>query len=74
MTHDLLGKSHQFEDGNVIEVVQIKDRNSDDGPVPFVTYHTFQGSSLPRKLVMNLYEFIDTYGHLFGYKNEHNQQ
>jgi hypothetical protein len=73
---ELVGKKHIFEDGNVIEVIQIKDRDSgldEVGVVPFVTYTTYQHTSLPRKLVMQMKEFIESYGHLFGYTNEYNQ-
>ena len=71
---DLIGKTYKFDDGNEIEVIQIKDRDGDDGPVPYVTYQVHQGSNLPRKLVMKQSEFIDTYGHLFGYNNDYTQQ
>lgn len=71
---ELLGKTHSFDDGNVISVIQIKNRDSDDGPIPYITYQVHQGTSLPRKLVMKQSEFIDTYGHLFGYTNEYTQQ
>jgi len=30
-----------------------------------VTYHIQQGPGIPRKLIMELNEFIGTYGHLF---------
>lgn len=59
---DLVGKSYVFEDGNSIEVIQVKRR--DDGP--WVTYHVTQSGGLPRKLVLSLYEFMDHYGHLFN--------
>ena len=74
MTHDLVGKKHTFDDGNVIEVIQIKERNiNEDGVTLYVTYCVYQGRSLPRKLVMTMQEFINTYGHLFGYPNSYNQ-
>lgn len=53
---------HQFEDGDSIEVIQLKSRNDE---IHLVTYHIQQGPGIPRKLVMELNEFIDTYGHLF---------
>lgn len=58
----LLGKFHVFEDGDKIEVTQLKRR--DNGV--WVTYHVHQGPGIPRKLVMMLDEFLQTYGHLFG--------
>jgi len=59
---DLVGQKYTFEDGDAIEVVQVKRR--DDGP--WVTYHIHQGPGVPRKLVMSATEFVVTYGHLFG--------
>ncbi len=58
----LLGKSYTFEDGDTIEVVQIKRRDTG----PWVTYHITQGPGIPRKMVMQAEEFDQTYGHLFG--------
>jgi len=60
-TQRLLGKSHTFDDGDKIEVVQVKRR--DNGP--WVTYHVHQGPGIPRKLTMTVREFDDLYGHLF---------
>lgn len=60
---DLVGKSHIFEDGDSITVTQIKIR---DGNEPWVTYQIKQGPGVARRLVMPLYEFAGTYGHLFG--------
>ena len=55
-------KCYTFEDGDSIKVFQIKSR----GPGQhLVSYVIQQGPGLPRKLVMTLGEFIDTYGHLF---------
>jgi hypothetical protein len=74
MTHDLVGKKYTFDDGNVIEVIQVKERNiNEDGAMLYVTYSIYQGRSLPRKLVMTMKEFMNTYGHLFGYPNAYNQ-
>jgi hypothetical protein len=56
-----VGKYHVFEDGDKIEVIQIKRRYNG----PWVTYHVTQGPGIPRKLVMMLEEFTVTYGHLF---------
>jgi hypothetical protein len=58
----LLGKSYTFEDGDRIEVVQIKRRDTG----PWITYHIYQGPGIPRKLLMTADEFDITYGHLFG--------
>ncbi len=58
----LLGKSYTFEDGDRIEVVQIKRRDTG----PWITYHIYQGPGIPRKLLMTADEFDVTYGHLFG--------
>lgn len=61
----LVGKKFLFDDGNVIEVIQVKSREVDNETSLWVTYQTYQGSSLPRKLVMKEEEFINTFGHLF---------
>jgi hypothetical protein len=71
--NELVGKSYTFEDGSKIEVIQMKSRELEAATVPCVTYCVSQGRSIPRKLVMSLTEFVDTYGHLFGLKNAHNQ-
>jgi len=63
MRHDLIGKKHVFADGDSIEIMQIKSRNDEEH---LVTYHIQQGPGIPRKLVMKLEEFLNTYGHLFG--------
>ena len=65
MSQDLVGKKYTFQDGNVIEIIQVKDR--DDGP--WVTYITYVGKSVPRKLTMKLGEFTGQLGHLFGLKD-----
>lgn len=59
---DLVGKSHVFEDGDSIQVLQIKHRSED---IALVSYYIQQGPGIPRKLVMELQEFLGTYGHLF---------
>lgn len=59
---NIVGIKHKFEDGDSIEVVQVKSRNEE---LHLVTYHIQQGPGIPRKLVMELNQFIDTYGHLF---------
>ena len=58
---ELVGKIYTFEDGDSIEVIQIKRR--DDGP--WVTYHIIQSGGLPRKLLLPYNEFMEHYGHLF---------
>jgi len=60
---DLIGKSYTFEDGDSITVTQIKMR---DGNMQWVTYQLQQGPGIPRKHVMQLEEFLNTFGHLFG--------
>lgn len=62
---ELAGKSYTFEDGNKIEVIQVKKTDEDRGG-HLVTYLISQGSlNLPRKLVMTIKEFMDNFGHLF---------
>jgi len=58
---NLVGKKFSFEDGALIEVIQIKER--EDGK--WVHYFISMNSNLPRKLVMKLEEFNNTFGHLF---------
>ena len=58
---DLIGKKFSFEDGAMIEIIQLKER--EDGL--WVHYFISMNSSLPRKLVMQLGEFNNTFGHLF---------
>jgi|APFre7841882654_1041346.scaffolds.fasta_scaffold545811_1 hypothetical protein len=57
----LTGKSFTFEDGDNIEVIQVKRREKG----PWVTFHIKQGPGIPRKLVLGLDEFLKSYGHLF---------
>lgn len=63
--NNLVGKRYTFDDGNVIEVIQVKDRDYMEGIEPFVTYTISNGRNLPRKLVMHEKEFLDNFGHLF---------
>jgi hypothetical protein len=58
---NLIGKKFSFEDGALLEVIQLKPR--EDGM--WVHYLTTMNDSLPRKLVMRLEEFNNTFGHLF---------
>jgi hypothetical protein len=64
--NDLVGRKHEFEDGDSITVIQIKRR--DDGE--YVTYHVQKGPGIPQKLVLPMIEFMDYYGHLFGIKTD----
>ena len=59
---NIVGLKHQFEDGDSLEVMQVKSRNEE---MHLVTYHVQQGPGIPRKLIMELNEFIGTYGYLF---------
>lgn len=59
---ELVNKKYTFEDGNSIEVTQVKYRNSE---LALITYQIIQGPGIPRRLVMEYHEFLDTYGHLF---------
>lgn len=63
MRPDLIGKKFTFDDGDSLEIIQIKSRNDE---LHLVTYLVQQGPGIPRKLVMELTEFIATYGYLFG--------
>jgi len=62
MSHNLEGKHYQFEDGNSIEVIQVKLR--DQGKL-YVHYLVKNHGSIPKKLIMEIDEFIKTFGHLF---------
>ena len=64
MTHQLVGRSYTFEDGNKIEVIQVKNTDEDRGG-QLVTYMISSGPNLPRKLVMPIAPFMSTFGHLF---------
>ena len=68
--HPLVGKKYVFDDGNVIEIIQIKDREVDSTNTQVVTYHTYGPRSLPKKTLMPLPEFLSTFAHLFGNQNE----
>ncbi|MFY8211721.1 MAG: hypothetical protein ACOVLB_03515 [Candidatus Nanopelagicus sp.] len=64
MTHELVGKSYTFADGNKIEVIQVRERDEIRGGAS-VTFYTYQGPGIPAKLILNLSEFMNIYGHLF---------
>lgn len=59
------GDKYQFEDGNFIEIIQIKNGEFDGELTQLVTYHIGGNRSIPRKLVMNMYQFVSNFGHLF---------
>jgi hypothetical protein len=58
---NLVGKTHTFEDGDKLEVIQVKDR----GEYFLVTYLAYTGPGIPRKLIMEAHEFMQQFGHLF---------
>ena len=63
LAQDLVGKRFAFEDGDSIEIIQVKTRGPEQH---FVTFHIQQGPGIARKMVMAADEFLGTYGHLFG--------
>ena len=62
--HELEGKSYIFEDGNKIEIIQVRMVDEQRGG-PSVTYFIHQGRGIPQKLIMPMEPFIELYGHLF---------
>ena len=64
MTHPLGGKSYTFEDGNRMEIIQVKEKDELRGGAS-VTYLAYQGPGIPQKLILNLEQFMDIYGQLF---------
>lgn len=68
------GDKYNFEDGNVIEVVELKYREVNGENTQCVTYKIYQGTNLPRQLIMTMKEFLDSFGHLFGIESEHNSR
>jgi len=60
----LVGQFYVFEDGNKIEVIQVKKTDEDRGGY-LVTYHVTHGPSIPQKLVLPVKEFLSYYSHLF---------
>ena len=64
MIEDLVGKSHTFEDGNRMEIVQVREQDELRGGAS-VTYLAYQGPGIPQKLILNLEQFMDIYGQLF---------
>lgn len=63
--NNLVGQTYTFEDGNSLEVIQVKQR--DDGD--WVTIHVHKVSCIPKKEVMPEREFVKSFGHLFGLKD-----
>ena len=59
----LVGRNYVFEDGDRIEIIQVKSRNDEEH---LITVHVTQGPGIPRKLVFTVPEFTEHYGHLFG--------
>ena len=64
MTHPLVGKSYTFEDGNRMEIIQVREQDELRGGAS-VTYLAYQGPGIPQKLILNLEQFIEIYGQLF---------
>jgi len=64
MTHPLVGRSYTFEDGNRMEIIQVREQDELRGGAS-VTYLAYQGPGIPQKLILNLEQFIDIYGQLF---------
>jgi hypothetical protein len=62
---ELVGQSYVFEDGNKIEIIQVKKTDEDRGSY-LVTYHVTRGPNIPQKLVLPIAEFISYYSHLFN--------
>ena len=63
--YTLVGQSFMFEDGNKIEVIQVKKTDENRGDY-LVTYHVTHGPSIPQKLVLPVAEFLGYYVHLFN--------
>ena len=60
----LVGQFYVFEDGNKIEIIQVKKTDEDRGDY-LVTYHVSRGPNIPQKLVLPVKEFLSYYSHLF---------
>ena len=61
---------YQFEDGGYIEVIQIKNAEHQGENTQMVTYIIGGPKNLPRKLVMEVNQFISNFGHLFADKDD----
>lgn len=64
MNHPLVGQSYTFEDGNKIEIIEVKQVDPAFGSLR-VFYMISTGPGIPRKLVMSMDEFMSNYSHLF---------
>ncbi len=74
MKHKLVGQKYVFEDGNTIEIVQVNPREVNNENTLCVTYKIYQGTNLPRKLIMPIKEFIGNYGQLFNIESDDIQE
>jgi hypothetical protein len=59
------GDRYNFDDGGYIEVIQIKNAEHQGENTQMVTYYIGGPKNLPRKLVMEVNQFISNFGHLF---------
>ena len=59
------GDRYDFADGNYIEVIQIKNAEYGGDNTQIVTYFIGGPKTLPRKLVMEINQFISNFSHLF---------
>ena len=50
MTHPLVGRAYTFEDGNRIEIIQVREVDELRGGSS-VTYLAYQGPGIPQKLI-----------------------
>jgi len=57
----MIGNKYTFSDGDSLEIIQVKRRDTG----PWVIFYAQQGPGIPRKLMMQLDEFQEVYGHLF---------
>lgn len=57
----LAGKQHMFADGIILRIVQVKQRDS----AQWITYEHVYQNALPKRFTQKVYDFLDTYGHLF---------
>lgn len=64
------GDYFKFEDGGYIEVIQIKNAEYEGENTQIVTYNIGGPRTLPRKLVMEINQFIGNFGHLFTDKEQ----
>jgi hypothetical protein len=57
----LAGKEHEFPDGIRLKIIQVKQRDT----AQWITYEHIYLNALPKRFTQKVYDFIDTYGHLF---------